>query len=103
MRTRPVPQVLLALAALPLRLAGAVPAAEPAPALRREPLPIEVAADARGHNGRSPIALSPDGQWVAHTVETVDTIPRATHQYAATGFPFAEGDSRMEATITNAK
>ena len=52
----------------------------------------------RGHNGRSSVALSPDGQWVAHTVETEDTVPRATHQYSATGFPFAEGDSRMEAT-----
>jgi dipeptidyl aminopeptidase/acylaminoacyl peptidase len=68
-----------------------------------EPLPLEVAADARGHNGRSPVALSPDGQWVAYTIENVDTVPRATHQYSATGFPFAEGDSRMEATITNTK
>jgi dipeptidyl aminopeptidase/acylaminoacyl peptidase len=80
-----------------------VPAAESAASRLRDPLPLEVAADTRGHNGRSPIALSPDGQWVAHTVETVDTVPRATHQYAATGFPFAEGDSRMEATITNVK
>ena len=40
------------------------------PAALREALPVEVAADARGHNGRSPIALSPDGQWVAYTVET---------------------------------
>jgi len=90
---------LLLAAALP---AGAIRAAEPAARIR-EPLPFEAAADTRGHNGRSPIALSPDGQWIAHTVETVDTVPRATHQYAATGFPFAEGDSRMEATITNTK
>ena len=81
-------------------LSGAALGAE-AQAPRREPLPLEVAADARGHNGRSPIALSPDGQWIAHTVESTDTVPRATHQYSATGFPFAEGDSRMEATITN--
>jgi dipeptidyl aminopeptidase/acylaminoacyl peptidase len=67
----------------------------------REALPLEVAADVRGHNGRSPIALSPDGQWVAHTVEMLETVPRATHQYSATGFPFAEGDSRMQATVTN--
>ena len=91
-----------------LVLAAGVPAAvsraaEPAPAKLREPLPLEAAVDTRGHNGRSPIALSPDGQWIAHTVETTDTVPRATHQYAATGFPFAEGDSRMEATITNLK
>jgi dipeptidyl aminopeptidase/acylaminoacyl peptidase len=69
----------------------------------REPLPIETAADSLGHNGRSPIALSPDGQWVAHTVETADTIPRASHQYSATGFPLAEGDSRMQATVTSVK
>jgi dipeptidyl aminopeptidase/acylaminoacyl peptidase len=89
--------VLLACLGAPL----ASRAAEPPSAKLREPLPIEAAADTRGHNSRSPIALSPDGQWIAHTVETVDTVPRATHQYAATGFPFAEGDSRMEATITN--
>jgi dipeptidyl aminopeptidase/acylaminoacyl peptidase len=80
---------------------GALAAQSAAPV--REPLPIEVAADARGHNGRSPIALSPDGQWVSYTVEAIETVPRATHQYSATGFPFAEGNSRMEATITNLK
>jgi len=93
---------------LVLYLGGAAAAAfafaqAPAPAHAHEPLPLEVAADTRDHNGRSPIALSPDGQWVAHTVETTDTIPRATHQYSATGFPFAEGDSRMQATVTNTK
>jgi dipeptidyl aminopeptidase/acylaminoacyl peptidase len=73
------------------------------PGKLREPLPVEAAVDVRGHNGRSPIALSPDGQWVAHTIETADNVPRATHQYSATGFPFAEGDSRMQATVTNLK
>jgi dipeptidyl aminopeptidase/acylaminoacyl peptidase len=33
----------------------------------------------------------------------LETVPRATHQYSATGFPFAEGDSRMQATVTNTK
>lgn len=102
MRDRRVPFAVF------LVLAAAAPsavsrAAQPAPAKLREPLPLEAAADTRGHNGRSPIALSPDGQWIAHTVETIDTVSRATHQYSATGFPFAEGDSRMEATITNMK
>ena len=82
-----------------LGLASSALAAETPPS--RGPLPLDVAADVRGHNGRSSVALSPDGQWVAHTVETEDTIPRATHQYSATGFPFAEGDSRMQATVTN--
>jgi dipeptidyl aminopeptidase/acylaminoacyl peptidase len=69
----------------------------------REPLPIDVAAAMRGLNGRSPIAFSPDGQWVSYTVEEVETVPRATHQYSATGFPFAEGDSRMAATVSEVK
>jgi dipeptidyl aminopeptidase/acylaminoacyl peptidase len=99
-RSASIPALLVLAAGVP---GAAARAAEPAPAKLHEPLPVAAAADTREHNGRSPIALSPDGQWVAHTVETTDTIPRATHQYAATGFPFAEGDSRMEATITNLK
>jgi dipeptidyl aminopeptidase/acylaminoacyl peptidase len=99
---RPPPPCLATLLVLLVGSTGALASAESAGSLR-EPLPLEVAADTRGHNGRSPVALSPDGQWVAHTVETVDTVPRATHQYSATGFPLAEGDSRMQATVTNTK
>lgn len=67
-----------------------------------EPLPLEVAVALRGHNGRSPVNLSPDGEWVAHTVETDETVPRGTSRaYSATGFPFAEGNSRMEATLSS--
>jgi dipeptidyl aminopeptidase/acylaminoacyl peptidase len=64
-----------------------------------------VAVSLRSHNGRSPINLSPDGAWLAHTVEAIETIPRdsVTRRYSATGFPFAEGDSRMEATLTNTR
>ena len=65
-----------------------------------EPLPLELAVSLRGHNGRSLIDLSPDGRWVAHTIQTGDTVPRDSLQYSATGVPFAEGDSRMEATVT---
>lgn len=90
---------LLTLAGLVL-IAGAA-SAQTAATRTREPLPVEAALDARGHNGRSPIAFSPDGQWVSYTLEATENVPRATHQYSATGFPFAEGDSRMEATITN--
>ena len=54
----------------------------------------------RGHNGRSPIDLSPDGRWVVHTIQTRDSVPRDSLQFSATGVPFAEGDSRMEATVT---
>ena len=66
-----------------------------------EPLPLDVAVSLRTPNTRSAFDLSPDGKWIAPTVETDETIPRDTHRYAATGFPFAEGDSRMEATLWN--
>jgi dipeptidyl aminopeptidase/acylaminoacyl peptidase len=71
----------------------------------RVPLPIEAAVALRAHNSRSTVALSPDGQWIAHTVESVDRVPRDTlsRAYSASGFPFAEGDARMEATLTNTK
>lgn len=32
----------------------------------REPLPLDVAVSLRGHNSRSPINLSPDGEWITH-------------------------------------
>lgn len=69
----------------------------------REPLPLEVAASLHTHNARSSFDLSPDGQWVAHTVELDETIARDSHRYTATGFPLAEGDSRMQATLTNTR
>ncbi len=71
----------------------------------REPLPFDVALSLLGHNGRSPVDLSPDGEWVAHTIETDETVPRdsISRFHSATGFPFAEGDSRMEATLTNTR
>jgi len=78
------------------------PADLPAQGLR-EPLPVDVALSLRGHNGRSPMALSPDGQWVAHTIRSTDNVPRDTLSavYSASGFSFAEGDGRMEATVTH--
>lgn len=69
----------------------------------RAPLPLDVAVSVQGHNGRSPIDLSPDGEWLAHTVETDDTVARDSRFYSSTGFPFAEGDSRMEATLTHTR
>ncbi len=99
--TRHSPVLRFAAAAVALSGLAGVTRSAPAAGKLSEPLTLEVAADARGLNGRSPVALSPDGRWVAYTILTVDTIPRATHQYSATGFPFAEGDSRMEATVTD--
>lgn len=67
-----------------------------------EPLPLEVAVSLRGHNGRSPVNVSPDGEWIAHTVESDETVPRGeSRAFSATGFPFAEGDARMEATLSS--
>jgi dipeptidyl aminopeptidase/acylaminoacyl peptidase len=69
------------------------------------PLPLDVAVSLRGHNGRSPINLSPNGEWLAHTIEGIERIPRdsTSRRYSATGFPFAEGDARMEATLSNVR
>ncbi|MYA42202.1 MAG: hypothetical protein F4Z31_10675 [Gemmatimonadetes bacterium] len=67
----------------------------------REPLPLEIAVSVHGHSARTPINFSPDGAWIAHTVQTDETVPRGSgRRYAETGFPFGEGDSRMEATVT---
>ena len=67
----------------------------------REPLPLEIAVSLHSHNGRSPINFSPDGAWIAHTVQTDETVPRGSgRRYAETGFPLAEGDSRMETVVT---
>ena len=69
--------------------------------LSPDPLPVQVALALRGHNGRSPINFSPDGAWIAHTVETDETVPRgSSYAYSDTGFPFAEGNSRMQATLS---
>ncbi|NOT07980.1 MAG: S9 family peptidase [Gemmatimonadales bacterium] len=71
----------------------------------REPLPLDVALALRGHNSRSPINFSPNGEWIAHTVQSAENVPRdsTAFSYSPTGFPFAEGDARMEATLTNVR
>lgn len=74
----------------------------PGAASELPPLPVDVALELRGHNGRSPINASPDGEWLAHTVESAETVPRgASYAYADTGFPFAEGNARMVATLSH--
>lgn len=84
---------------LPLHLAAQMPARV------REPLPLDVVLSLRRHNTRSPISLSPDGVWIAHTVQTDDNVPRdsLSTTYSATGFSFAEGAARMEATLSNVR
>lgn len=69
----------------------------------REPLPLDVAASLNSHNGRSPIDLSSDGEWVAHTYGTDATVPRDTYRYSATGTPFGEGDAHMQAVLTHTR
>ena len=67
----------------------------------REPLPLDIAVSVHGRNTRAPINFSPDGAWIAHTVMTDETVPQALGQmYTETGFPFGEGNSHMEATVT---
>jgi len=70
-----------------------------------EPLPLEASLVLRGHNGRSPLNLSPDGEWVAHTIRGVERVRRdsVSRRYATTGMPLAEGDARMAATLSNAR
>jgi dipeptidyl aminopeptidase/acylaminoacyl peptidase len=69
----------------------------------KEPLPLDVVTSVRAHNGRSPVNLSPDGEWVAHTYGLAETVARDTRWFAATGFPFAEGDARMQAVLTSTR
>lgn len=82
-----------------ISMSGSLSATAPAQKLR-EPLPLDVVVKLRSHNSRSSFDLSPDGQWVAHTVATEETLPQSTILYSATGVPFAEGNSRMQATLT---
>lgn len=83
-------------------LAAAVPV-QATQAPLREPLPLEVATRIHTHNGRSPIDLSPDGEWVAHTYSGTETLPRDTPLYTASGFPLAEGNARMHAVVTHTR
>ncbi len=68
-------------------------------------LPLELTLSIRGHNYRSPINLSPDGEWIAHTIQGTDRVPRdsLSRFFSASGFAFAEGDARMEATLSNTR
>jgi dipeptidyl aminopeptidase/acylaminoacyl peptidase len=78
---------------------AAITSAQPA----REPLPLDVITSLQSHHPRSPVDLSPDGEWLAHTYGRAETVPRQTIWFAASGFPFAEGNARMQAALTNTK
>lgn len=81
-------------------IAGVAIAAAQSP---RDPLPLDVVVSIKSHNGRSPIDLSPDGEWVAHTYGRDDRVPRQTRVFGATGFPLAEGDARWQAAVTHVR
>lgn len=68
-----------------------------------EPLPLDVALSLNGHNDRSSFDSSPDGEWIAHTVETSDTVQAASRFFTSTGTSLAEGRTRMEAHLTNTR
>jgi dipeptidyl aminopeptidase/acylaminoacyl peptidase len=87
-------------------LAGAIPAhlapGQTGPRIH-EPLPLAATAALRLHNYRSPVNISPDGLWIAHTVQTPDTIPRESSRFTATGVSLAEGNRRRDATLTHTR
>ena len=96
--TKRVSAQSLSLAAL---VAGWIAIASAQPV--REPLPLDVVTSLRAHNSRSPVNLSPGGEWLAHTYGREETVPRHTAMFAKSGFPFAEGNARMQAALTNTK
>lgn len=102
------PRGAAAVAVVTTAVLATVAAATPSPSfvqtrsMPAPPLPVEVALSLRGHNGRSPINVSPDGEWLAHTIRSADRVERgASFAFADSGVPFAEGDGRMEATLSN--
>ncbi len=69
-----------------------------------EPLPIEAVLAQRSYPNRSTVDLSPDGEWIAHTImNDAEALPRATMLYSASGVSFADGDGRMDACLTHTK
>lgn len=69
----------------------------------REPLLLTDAASVRLHGDRSSFNLSTDGQWIAHTIKRDEILEKYNVSYASTGFPFAEGELRTQAELTNTR
>jgi dipeptidyl aminopeptidase/acylaminoacyl peptidase len=78
---------------------GAITSAQPV----REPLPLDVITSIQSNHPRSPVDLSPDGEWLAHTYGRAETVLRQTILFSASGVSFAEGNARMQAALTNTK
>jgi dipeptidyl aminopeptidase/acylaminoacyl peptidase len=68
----------------------------------REPLPIDAVLSVKAHNSLSAFDLSPDGEWLAHTWETDESVSRP-NIFTPTGVSYAEGTNRMQAALTNVK
>ncbi len=66
-----------------------------------KPLPIDVLASGRDLVGRIPIDVSPNGEWVAYTYFTDDTLPGWI--YSNTGVPDFDGSRRMAAELRNTR
>ena len=84
-------------------LALFIPATAWAAVPLREPLPIDVALSVRGHDSRSAFAFSPNGRWIAHTIQTDDILSADSRFYSRTGTPLAELRYRREAHLTDTR
>jgi dipeptidyl aminopeptidase/acylaminoacyl peptidase len=93
------------IAVLTLGLAGllATAAAEAPPQMLPVPLPLEVAVSLQSHNDRSSFDLSPDGEWLAHTVNRAETLSKDRGSFFPSGKPSSEGNARMQALLSNTK
>ncbi len=69
----------------------------------QDPLPLAVATSLQTHVSRSPISISPDGEWIGSTGQLDETLPHTTDFYSLTGVPLGDGDNRMQASLTNTR
>lgn len=67
-----------------------------------KPLPLKVAVATHDHDSRSSFEFSPDGQWIAYTWSTENTVPESLG-FTPTGAPMAEGNYQKQVSITNTK
>ena len=66
------------------------------------PLPLKIAVASHDHDVRSSFEFSPDGQWIAYTWSTENTVPEGL-AFTSTGAPLAEGNYQKQVSITNVK
>ncbi len=66
------------------------------------PLPLKIAVASHDHDVRSSFEFSPDGQWIAYTWSTENTVAEGL-AFTSTGVPLAEGNYQKQVSITNLK